>query len=232
MMRWMVLGATVCMLVSCSRETRLPVISAADSISIVNENVAHRMEMDLFFRNDPGSPFVRDTTIAFEGIRWFPVDPYFAVHSILHRYDRPDTVTIMGTKGEERRQLRYGYFEFHLPDDEGKTVRVRLNVYKFTPSDGQRYLLFKDNLSVWFTDRTTGKDTYRVGRYIEIGTEQPDLNHRYSIDFNKAFNPYCAYSSLYSCAIPDKEDYIDLALRVGERTYHQDHGSTQTLSNH
>jgi uncharacterized protein len=144
----------------------------------------------------------------------------------------PDTVTIMGTKGEERQQLRYGYFEFLLPDDLGNAVRVRLNVYKFTPSDGQRYLLYKDNLSVWFTDRTTGKDTYQVGRYIEIGNEQPDPSYTYSIDFNKAFNPYCAYSTLYSCAIPDKEDFIDLALGVGERIYHHDHGSTQTLSDH
>ncbi|MDH3252451.1 MAG: DUF1684 domain-containing protein, partial [Ignavibacteria bacterium] len=86
--------------------------------------------------------------------------------------------------------------------------------------DKQRYALYRDNLSLWFTDRTTGNGTYEVGRYIELGVENPDRSFVYTIDFNKAFNPYCAYSSLYSCAIPTKDDHLDLALRVGEKNYH------------
>jgi uncharacterized protein len=209
------------LLLSCSSKRELPALSGADSLRIVQDNQNHRGEMDQFFRNDPGSPFVRDTTIEFLGLRWFPVDPRYCVTSVLHRYDHPDTVTILGTKGEERRHLRYGYFEFVIPGDAQQPMQIRLNVYKFTPSDGQRYLLYKDYLSTWFTDRTTGKETYRVGRYIELGPEDPDSNHLYTIDFNKAFNPYCAYSALYSCAIPMKEDHVEAALMVGERLYHE-----------
>ncbi len=79
---------------------------------------------------------------------------------------------VKGTKGEDRRELRYGYFQFVLPDTDGTPLPIKINVYKFTPYDGQRYLLYRDNLSVWFTDRTTGKETYGVGRYIDVGNRR------------------------------------------------------------
>lgn len=205
---------------SCSKKPDLPTLSATDSLDIIRDNQEHRTGVDSFFRTDPGSPFVRDTAAEYQGIRWYPIDPHFCVFSTLHRYDHPDTVIVKGTKGEDRRELRYGYFEFVLPDTDGTPRPVKLNVYKFTPYDGQRYVLYRDNLSVWFTDRTTGKDTYGVGRYVDVGSEVPDANHVYRIDFNKAYNPYCAYSTMYSCAVPRKEDHLDVAVRAGEVTYH------------
>ncbi len=93
-------------------------------------------------------------------------------------------------------------------------------MYKFTPYDGQRYLLYRDQLSVWFTDATTGHETCGVGRYVDVGLEFPDPAHRYVIDLNKAYNPYCAYSSKYSCAIPRQEDHLSVAVRAGEKIYH------------
>ncbi|MGA9118773.1 MAG: DUF1684 domain-containing protein [Bacteroidota bacterium] len=205
---------------SCARNPGLAPLTASDSVMIVTDNILHRAEVDSFFRTDENSPFRRDTTIAYHGIVWYPVDPHFRVTSLLHRYATPETVTVMGTKGEERRQLKYGYFEFVLPDERGVPVQLKVNVYKFTPSDSLRYRLYRDNLEVWFRDRTTGTETYDVGRYIDVGDEQKDPDALYIIDFNKAYNPYCAYSSMYSCAVPRKEDYLDIHLRVGERKYH------------
>jgi uncharacterized protein (DUF1684 family) len=209
------------LLVSCSKRQEIPALSAADSLAIITENLTHRTTVDAFMRSDGGSPFRRDTTVTYSGIRWFPIDPRFQVTSILHRYEQPETVIVMGTRGEQRRNLKYGYFEFLLPDGQGASQLCRINVYKFTPYDGQRYQLYRDHLSVWFTDLTTGKETYDVGRYVEVGIEFPDRNHAYVIDFNKAYNPYCAYSSLYSCAIPRQEDHIDVAINAGEKKYHE-----------
>lgn len=216
-----VLGFTIALLslASCSRKTDLPRLTEADSLRIVTENLAHRESAESFFSSDPGSPFLRDTTITFTGIKWFPIDPRFVVHSELHRYEVPETVSVFGTQGEERRQLRYGYFEFMVPGDDGQPVTIRLNVYKFTPQDRRRFELYPKHLSVWFTDRTTGVETYHVGRYLEVGEEQPDPHHVYEIDLNKAYNPYCAYSDTYSCAIPKEEDHVDVAIRAGEMTY-------------
>jgi uncharacterized protein (DUF1684 family) len=205
---------------SCAEQPKLPAISAADSAATIQDNLTHRSSVNEFFTKDPGSPFKRDTTITYGGIRWFPVNPAFRVTSLLHRYENPDTIIIMGTRGEQRRNLRYGEFDFLLPDENGNAVHCRLNVYKFTPYDGQRYLLYRNQLSVWFTDATTGKETYHVGRYVDVGLEFPDPAHRYTIDLNKAYNPYCAYSSMYSCAIPREEDHLPVAVRAGEMTYH------------
>jgi uncharacterized protein (DUF1684 family) len=190
-------------------------ISPVDSVRIVNEILAHRAQVDSTFRNDPDSPFNRDSTIHYEGIKWYPPDVRFHFVSRLIRYEHADTVVVLGTKGEERQQLRYGYF---LLPFEGK--EYRLNVYKFTPSDSRRYALYRNHLSVWFTDSTTGEETYGVGRYLEVGKEDPDPDHRYTLDFNYAYNPYCAYSVLYSCAIPTKDDHLPFAITAGELKYH------------
>ena len=187
-----------------------------DSLRIVNEIAAHRAEADSFFRNDPDSPFNHDSMTHYEGIKWFPPDVRFYFRSRLYRYDNPETVSVFGTKGEERRELKYGYFLLYFDG-----MKQNLNVYKFTPYDAKRYEVYKNLLSVWFTDETTGKETYEVGRYVEIGDEEPDANHIYIINFNNAYNPYCAYSPRYSCAIPRKEDHLSFAVLAGEKKYHR-----------
>ena len=207
---------------SCGKKSELSHLSPADSLAVIQDNLAHRALVDSFFRSDPGSPFQLDTSIEYHGIKWFPINPLYRGTSVLHRYERQDTVTVMGTKGEKRKELLYGYFEFAVPDAHGNPVTIRLHVYKLTPYDGQRYELYRNQLSTWFTDATTGKETYGVGRYIEIGEEHSDPEHIYTIDLNKAFNPYCAYSPKYSCAIPRQEDHLAIALPVGEMKYHSD----------
>lgn len=194
--------------------------SSTDSLRIIQEILAHRAEVDSIFCYDPASPFQQDTMIRYHGIRWFPPDVDFYFQSKLFKYDHPETVIVLGTKGEERKHVKYGYFLL-----EFRTKHYRLNVYKFTPSDTKRYTLYKDYLNVWCTDRTTGKETYEVGRYIDVGAEKAEAEFLYSINFNNAYNPYCAYSSLYSCAIPRKEDYVDVEIRAGEMKYH--HGEHQ-----
>lgn len=206
---------------SCSRQPVLPALSRADSLRILEDNLSYRTEKDEFFARDPHSPFVRDTSTRYHGINWFPVNPAFCGGSVLHTYADPETVNVMGTKGETRRQLRYGYFEFPVPGSRGVPVMLRLNAYKFTPYDGERYARYPETLSIWFTDSTTGGETYDVGRYIDAGDDVHDPSHRYVIDLNKAYNPYCAYSAMYSCAIPRKEDRLAIPLRVGEMKYHE-----------
>lgn len=220
----MIVLAALGILAGCGQNhgpLRLPEISTADSIACVQENLAHRARVDEEFRHDPGSPFQRDTSVTFAGLHWFPIDVRFRASVRLHRYPDPEIVRVMGTKGEPREQLRYGYFDLILPDSAGTPVRVRLNVYKFTPSDSARYARYRNHLSMWFTDLTTGKETYHVGRYIELGEEQMNPDADYIVDLNTAFNPYCAYSALYSCAIPTDEDRVPIALRVGEMKYHE-----------
>jgi hypothetical protein len=77
----------------------------------------------------------------------------------------------------------------------------------------------KKYYSIWFTDKTTNEESYGVGRYLDF-KKSDNPNKVYTIDFNYAYNPYCAYNSNFSCAIPRKEDHINFAIKAGEKKYH------------
>jgi uncharacterized protein (DUF1684 family) len=181
---------------------------SAEEIKYIKEVESYRQEKNDFMKNNPASPFSQDSTIKFEPLNYYAVDPAFVFKCKLNEYPQKDTIIIFGTKGEERKAIRYGYITFNY-----RNKPFRMNVYKGTTAQGQEYY------SIWFTDKTTGNDTYGVGRYIDFDIN-PDSSYVYTIDFNLAYNPYCAYSAKYSCAIPTKEDYIDLAVTAGEKKYH------------
>lgn len=201
--------------IGCQKYNNKSAYNSQDSIKLVQEILNYRAEQDSFFRYSNDSPFNKDTSIRYNGLKYFEPDLKFYFKSKLYKYAYPETVVVLGTKGDERKQLKYGYFKLYY---QGKEYKI--NVYKFTAYDSIRYKLYKDNLSFWFRDKTTGKETYEVGRYVEIGNENPDPEYLYTIDLNKAFNPYCAYSPMYSCAIPREEDYLDFEVRAGEKKYH------------
>lgn len=201
--------------------------SEADSLRIIQEILTYRAQVDSFFRYDLDSPFRRDTSIDYRGIHWYPPDITYYLQSKLYRYTNPETVTVAGTYADEqrplisssvgRKHLKYGYFLLHIDGKE-----LRLNVYKSIASDEKRSALY-NRLKVWFTDETTGKETYGPGRSIEGMTESPDPDFVYRINFNNAVNPYCAYSALYSCALPRREDHLDVVIRAGEMKYSENY---------
>jgi uncharacterized protein (DUF1684 family) len=126
----------------------------------------------------------------------------------LYEFNNSDTVTIYGTKGEPRKALKMGYLNFNY-----RNKNLKVNVYKGFSKSGSEYY------GIWFTDKTTNKESYGVGRYIDFEKNE-NKDYVYTVDFNMAYNPYCAYSPEYSCAVPTKEDYIDLAVKAGEKKFH------------
>jgi uncharacterized protein (DUF1684 family) len=167
-----------------------------------------RKAKDISFRNDDDSPFNHKSKVHFEPLKYYNVDPSFVLHSKLYEFPVKDTIKVFGTKGEERKAVRFGYVAFKYDNKD-----YRVNVYKGYTRNGQEYY------SIWFTDQTTGDETYGVGRYLDF-EYNPNPDFIYTIDFNLAYNPYCSYSPEYSCAIPLKEDHIDLAIKVGEKRFH------------
>lgn len=197
----------------CRHEGHSPsTISREDSVRICANIATYRIDADIFFRSHPQSPFRRDTSAGYTGLRWFDPDLRFVYRSKLYRYASPERRVIMGTRGEERKMLHYGYF---LIDHEGE--EHRLDVYVVAAETGAA--ASGRNLSLWFTDGTTGNQTYPVGRYLDVGQEASDPDHMYEIDFNLAYNPYCAYSSSYTCPIPPRENRLPFAVTAGELTY-------------
>jgi hypothetical protein len=117
------------------------------------------------------------------------------------------------TSGVQRKTFRvFGTVSFTLHD-----TLVTLNLYQAQNllSDPK----YKDYLALMFTDKTTGNETYESGRYIDLSIKDIKDN-RIVIDFNKAYNPYCAYvKNKYNCPIPPHENDIPLAMRAGEKNF-------------
>ncbi|MCF8242068.1 MAG: DUF1684 domain-containing protein [Melioribacteraceae bacterium] len=174
----------------------------------IREIQKFREEKNLQMKNAVNSPFNNKKKIEFEPLNYFDVDPSWVYKSKMYHYEQKDTITVLGTKGEERKSVRFGYVKI---ERNGKVYNI--NVYQSGVLDGKYYF------GIWFTDKTTGDETYGVGRYIDF-QYKTDPEFKYTIDFNMAYNPYCAYNSEYSCAIPTKEDYIDLAITAGEKKFH------------
>jgi uncharacterized protein (DUF1684 family) len=152
---------------------------------------------------DPQSPRLR----TYKGISYFPIDLSWRFELPLTPNPRADTVVIVSTRGSQRRAVRVGWFDF-----TAHGVRCRLEADRLLePGVGE------NDLAVFFRDRTTGSDTYPVGRYLDpvaLG------NGRYLLDFNQAYNPACAYSEHYNCPIPPRSNRLRLAVGAGEKDSH------------
>ncbi|MFI5237916.1 MAG: DUF1684 domain-containing protein [Ignavibacteriales bacterium] len=174
----------------------------------IEELNKERIEKDYSMQFDKASPFIVDTLINFEPLSYYEPNPDFIFKSKLFLNEVQDTITILGTKGEKRPSILIGYLGLNY-----KEKIYKLNVYKSFGRTGTEYY------SIWFTDRTTGNETYGVGRYLEFELNDSS-DFIYTIDFNRAYNPYCAYTALFTCPIPRKEDYIDIEIEAGEKNFH------------
>jgi uncharacterized protein (DUF1684 family) len=120
---------------------------------------------------------------------------------------RKDTVVILSTRGNRRKALRVGWFEFEV----GKTA-CRLEVNRLLePGVGEK------SYSVFFRDLTSGTESYAVGRYVEA--EQLP-GGRFLLDFNSAYNPACAFSPHYNCPIPPMANDLQVRIPAGEMDAH------------
>lgn len=119
---------------------------------------------------------------------------------------------IMKTSGKTpKRYFRYGMVTFKIVDSVFK-----LTVYQ--GADLMQTVLYKNHLFLPFTDLTSGEESYGAGRYVDL--EINDIvNNSVVLDFNKAYNPYCAYSDEYNCPIPPRENYLNIAITAGEKNF-------------
>jgi uncharacterized protein (DUF1684 family) len=196
----------ILVLINYSCDNKIP--ETKEMNEYVQTILRERAEKDSSMQFDTYSPFHRDTSVSFKPLNYYDPNPDFVFKSKLFYKEKADTVIIMGTKGEPRTVIVIGHIELNK---DGKTYPV--NIYKAFSRIGEAYY------SIWFTDKTTGKETYGVGRYLDFELEA-DSNFIYTVDFNKAYNPYCAYTPMYTCPIPREEDYIDMSIEAGEKNFH------------
>lgn len=166
-----------------------------------------REAKDDYFGTNPHSPIPPEDRESFDGLDYYPPREEYRFELPLHEHEDKATVTVGTSTGGEQDYLRWGEFRFEM---DGETVT--LQAYKSDPED--------DRLWVPFRDVTSGEETYGAGRYLDLeaDTHQTD-DDSWILDFNEAYNPTCAYSDHYECPLPPTENWLDVAIKAGEKAY-------------
>ena len=186
----------------CS-ETETPIRTpSAPTDPILQE----RMSRDAAFKSEENSPLLSQDRPGFQKLEYYPIDPRLRFTARLQRYSSPKSVRLGTNTGEIRSGLRYGFFDFQVGDQT-----CRLQAYRLDDAPGSAPYLF-----VPFRDSTSGRETYASGRYIDLKENTSGI---YDLDFNRAYNPSCAYNTAFSCPIPPEENTLRVAIRAGEKKY-------------
>jgi uncharacterized protein (DUF1684 family) len=162
-----------------------------------------RAEKDRGFAEDPDSPIPKEKRAKILPLKYFPIDPAFSVPAALRlSNDRPvfDMPTSTGTM---RKMQRVGVLQFTL---QGQPMTLDSFVENGTQDI--------TSLFVPFADLTTGTETYSAGRYLDL---KPTSTGFYVIDFNRAYNPTCAYNPTWECPYPPASNRLKVAIRAGEK---------------
>jgi hypothetical protein len=177
--------------------------SAPDEGSYVEKITAERGNKERMFRESSDSPIPAGKHAELLPLNYFPVDPDYSTPAVLElSEDRPEFEMPTST-GKLRKMQRVGVLEFTL---QGKAMSLGAFVESGTARITQ--------LFVPFSDMTTGTETYAAGRYLDL---EPTGTGLYEIDFNRAYNPYCAYNESYDCPYPPPSNRLKVPVRAGER---------------
>jgi uncharacterized protein len=159
-----------------------------------------RAEKDDFFKNYSQSPLTPEQQSDFTGLQYFPENDALRLEVQVERLFDQQPIQMQTSTGGVQAYVRYGKFKFEV---DGQPAE--LTVYE---NENGYFLPFVDSLA--------GKETYPAGRYLEPEALPGD---RFLVDFNVAYNPYCAYNEMWSCPITPAENRLKVPIRAGEKLF-------------
>jgi uncharacterized protein (DUF1684 family) len=183
--------------VACS--SAKPAGSATDYVSQIQ---AERAYKDEAFRRQVGEPIPLARQQFYLPLKYFPVDPGYAVTASFTPAAVRTPLQMPTSTGKLRDMEQVGTLSFTL---KGKLLSLGAFVEAGTPPD---------RLFVPFTDLTSGTETYAAGRYLELQRTPTGI---YTIDFNRAFHPFCYYNDEYDCPYPPPSNRLPIPVRAGEK---------------
>jgi uncharacterized protein (DUF1684 family) len=142
-----------------------------------------------------------DLLVNFEGIDTFPISKDWRIEASFEEYNPPKTVLIPNIIGGADEDISPGKLTFKVNDKD----------YSLDMLDsGSRFFVI-------FADMTNGEETYGAGRFLSV--EKPDSTGKTFIDFNKAYNPPCAFTKYATCPLPPKDNMLKVAIEAGEKSF-------------
>lgn len=167
----------------------------------MSELTAFRAEKDEFFGRHPQSPLTPEQRSDFKGLEYFPENDTLQLEVKVELFADQQPMQMQTSTGGVQTYVRYGRLQFEI---EGQLAE--LTIYQ---SENGFFLPFVDSLA--------GTETYPAGRYLE---PEPLPDNRFLVDFNIAYNPYCAYNEMWSCPITPAENRLKIPVRAGEKLFH------------
>lgn len=171
--------------------------------------IAFQKELNTEYADSVKSPLLKKDLKTFKALDFYPINEKFFVNAKFVR--TPDEKPFEMPTSTSRKPMYVKYGEAHFSID-GKKLKVNL----YQSLDLKKIEEYKDALFLPFTDLTSGVDSYGGGKYIDLKIPQGDT---ITIDFNTAYNPYCAYNHKYSCPIPPQENDLAIEIRAGVKKF-------------
>lgn len=166
-----------------------------------------RKAKDWFLAVNLGSPIPPEQRAMFKGLNYYPPNSNHRFELKFNEHEEKKIVKMIYTKGGEHEFYRWGEFLFTV----GGKIQI-LQIYKRNLKEKRFFVPFRD--------LTNGKETYGAGRYLDLEAERHCIsNDEWILDFNEAYNPWCAFSETYACPIVPSENWLDVSIRAGEKKY-------------
>lgn len=200
MIKSVLLSFLLVVLISCSQPEKDPIVEGIKGF---------QQKLNLEYADIKTSPLTKEDAIRFSSLEFFPIDKKYYVKAFFKRTPNEKPFDMLTTTSRLAKYVKYGEATFNLEGKKQKLAIYQSLSLKEKPE-------YKDYLFLPFTDKTSGKESYAGGRYIDLKIPKGDS---IVIDFNKAYNPYCAYNHKYSCPIPPKGNYLDVAVKAGVKKY-------------
>ncbi|GAB3248945.1 DUF1684 domain-containing protein [Larkinella harenae] len=183
-------------------------LSGFSQTKYADQIAAHREEYKAEFLKSPKSPLKKEDL---PRLRFFNPDSTFRLEATVQRTTNAEPFELPTYDGKKKPYVKYAVLTFHL---QGKPYQLAL----YRSLQLAQLPQYRDYLFLPFKDATNGKETYGGGRYMDVRVG--DIKDgKVVLDFNKAYNPYCAYSDGYACPIPPKENHLAVRIESGEKNY-------------
>ena len=174
------------------------------------QSEAFQKELNADYANAKQSPLEETDLKVFKGLDFYPINSKFAVEAHFVKSENEKAFKMKTTSSRLPEYVKYGELRFTL---DGK--KLKLNIYQSV--DLVKKPGYENHLFLPFSDLTCGKQSYIGGRYIDMLVPTSD---KVLIDFNQAYNPYCAYNHNYSCPIVPLENDLDVEILAGVKKFH------------
>ncbi len=194
----------ICLFLICS----LNLFAQEEKVQTSKE---YQEELNRSFADSLHSPLTEEDRLHFKGLDFFSIDEKYIVKAKFIKLKKQKPFDMPTTTDRKPKYIKYGELHFTIDSKD-----MMLTVYKNI--DLSKRKGFKDYLFLPFLDATNGIETYGGGRYLDMRVPTSD---EVIIDFNKAYNPYCAYNHEYSCPIVPLENELAIEIKAGVKKFHE-----------